>query len=443
MQGLLDFLKTPAGQGLLATGLGVAASAGRGRGLVGNLGQGGLMGLQAYAGAQQQEAQQAENAQQRQVREMQLRKMQADLSDEEMARETAKKYYNPGTPAMGQLDSSLPPQFQTGAVPVAGQAPKFDLQGFAQARMAQNPLAGMKLLSELQKETPINKLDVKDFTPASVQKFAQTKNYADLVRLDKLHFADTGGAIAGLDPFTGKPVGTTPKTGNPFNDLVLSDGQGGLRPNAPLVGVKRDLASAGASRTNVSVNTEKSLLNEIAGGFGKSVVDAKAGAQGALSTINTVGRLMDAIDSGKVMAGPGTTFRQYGLQVGNLLGVTGKDAQEKLLNTRQAIQSLAQLELDAAQQMKGQGQITEAERSIIRRAASGDIDGMTTGELKLLGGVLDRTARTKIRGYNAQVKPLASNPNAAPLAPFLNVEEPAERTAPNVLRFDANGNPVR
>lgn len=203
-----------------------------------------------------------------------------------------------------------------------------------------------------------------------------------------------------------------------------------------------DQKKAGAS--NISVNTEKSLLNDVAGGLGKSLVGARDGAQSALGTIGTVNRLMDALDTNKVMAGPGTTFRQYGLQVGNLLGVSGKDSTEKMLNTRQAIQSLAQLELDAAQQMKGQGQITEAERSIIRRAASGDVDSMTTGELRLLGGVLDRTARSKIQNYNKQVKPLMSNPSAAPLAPFLGVEEPSARNAAGggVLRFDANGNPL-
>jgi hypothetical protein len=197
---------------------------------------------------------------------------------------------------------------------------------------------------------------------------------------------------------------------------------------------------AGASNTSISVNTEKSLLSNMGEGLGKAMVEARTNAQGALSTIGTVGRLNEALNSGQAMAGPGTTFRQFGLQIGNVLGVTGKDAQEKLLNTRQAVQSLAQLELDAAQQMKGQGQITEAERSIIRRAASGDVDSMTVPELRLLGGVLDRSARTKIRSYNTQVAPLKSNPNAAPLAPFLDVQEPEAAVTPGVMRFDARGN---
>ena len=190
-----------------------------------------------------------------------------------------------------------------------------------------------------------------------------------------------------------------------------------------------ELKKAGASNTNISVNTEKNLLNDIAGGVGKSIVGARDGAQAALSTIGTVGRLSEALDSGKVMAGPTSNFRQFGLQIGNVLGVSGKDATEKMVNTRQAIQSLAQLELDAAQQMKGQGQITEAERDIIRRAAAGDIEKMTVPELRTLAGTLDKTARSKIQGYNNQVKPLLSNPNAAPIAPFLSVQEPPARAA--------------
>lgn len=233
-----------------------------------------------------------------------------------------------------------------------------------------------------------------------------------------------------VDRTTLKPVFTAPKEAPPppaaIQEYQFAVGQG-------FKGTFQDwdMARKKAGATNVSVpvnvSTEKSFLTSMGEGFGKAIPAARDGATAALGTINTVNRLMDALDSGKVMAGPGSTFRQTGLQIGSLLGVGGKDAQETLINTRQAIQSLAQLELDAAQQMKGQGQITEAERSIIRRAASGDIDGMTVPELRLLGGVLDRSARTKVRHYRSQVEPLRTNPNAAPLVPFLDVPEPEQR----------------
>lgn len=446
LDGLLGFVKTPEGQGLLSAAFGGLAGARRGQPM-NSLGRAGLAGIGGYGQALDRQDRTAQEAQERQLRTMQIQQAQDQMQDKALDRTTAQRFYTPATeakPGLGLLNDSLPPEMRAPAVaPVAAKPAAFDLQGYAQARMGQNPTAGLALMQAIQKETPINKLDVKDYTPASVQKFAQTKNYGDLVRMDKLHFADTGGTVAGLDPFTGKPVSTSAKTGNPFSDLVVGDGAGGLAPNSPLIAAKTSIAKAGASNTNLNVNTEKSFLGDVAGGVGKAVVDARGGAQSALGTIATVNRLTDALDSGKVMAGPGTTFRQYGLQVGSMLGIAGKDANEKLLNTRQAIQSLAQLELDGAQQMKGQGQITEAERSIIKRAASGDVDGMTTGELRLLGGVLERSARTKIRGYNSQIKPLLANPHAAPIAPFMAVEEPAERTAPNVLRFDAQGNALR
>jgi hypothetical protein len=246
-----------------------------------------------------------------------------------------------------------------------------------------------------------------------------------------------------LDATTYKPLFTNPK--EQATPAAIVEYQFAQKQGFPGTFEQWQTAQkkAGATNVSVGVNTEKSLLSNVAEGLGKGLTDAKGQAQASLGTINTVNRLMDSLNTGKVMAGPGTTFRQYGLQVGNMLGVGGKDAQEKMLNTRQAIQSLAQLELDGAQQMKGQGQITEAERSIIKRAASGDVDSMTVPELRLLGGILDRSARFKIQNYNQQVKPLASMPNAAAIAPFLGVQEPPARQAPNVLRFDANGNLIQ
>jgi hypothetical protein len=348
-----------------------------------------------------------------QILRMQMERQQFDLDRaqredriEQSLGEAAKgAYRSPETAtamSMGPTrDGSLPPNV----------APGFDAQGFLQKAYGISPMRAMQFEQSLAKDnTPItvapgaSLVDKRTFQPL----FTAPKEKATPSAIQEYEFAQSQGYRGSYEQWT------------------------------------KEQKKAGASNTSISVNTEKSLLNDIAGGLGKSITEAKGQAQAALSTINTVNRLNDALDSGKTMAGPGTTFRQYGLQIGNVLGVTGKDAQEKMLNTRQAIQSLAQLELDAAQQMKGQGQITEAERAIIRRAASGDVDSMTTGELRLLGGILDRTARSKIRGFNQQVAPLKNNPNAAPLVPFLDVAEPeARKPAAGVLRFDAQGNLIQ
>lgn len=345
---------------------------------------------------------------QEQLAQMQLRKgtlemegMERENLLEQQMRDAARASYV--TPEQASA-LSMGPTPDGGVVPQV--SPGFDLNGYMSRLYQIDPMKGLAIQQAM----------AKDNKPLTVAPGASL-----------------------VDPRTMKPVFTAPKEQSlpaAIQEYQFAVGQG---YKGTFDQWDKERKRAGANSVSLSVNTEKSFLNELAGGLGKSITDARGTAQASLGTINTVNRLMEALDSNQVMAGPGTTFRQYGLQVGSMLGVSGKDAQEKLLNTRQAIQSLAQLELDAAQQMKGQGQITEAERSIIRRAASGDIDGMTTGELRLLGGVLDRTARTKIQSYRSQVKPLQANPNAAPLAPFLDVEEPPQRAPsaqPKVRRYN-------
>lgn len=187
---------------------------------------------------------------------------------------------------------------------------------------------------------------------------------------------------------------------------------------------KRELAQAGAARTtnNVSVNTEKNLLGGIATGVSGQINDSLTGAKAALGTLSTLDRLDSALSSGKVMVGPGTKPARMLMQIGTQMGVGGKDANDVLRNTQTAIQALAQLELDAASQMRGQGQITEGERALLRRAAGGDIS-MSMPELKQLSAVTRKVASMRIKTHNQAVQPLLSNPNAQALSPFLTVND--------------------
>jgi hypothetical protein len=391
---LTDFLGQPNSDQSQALGLlGAHLMAGQGP-------QGFLAANQLMADAPRRRMQQEIAQMQIEQQRMATDKARRDEAQEQQILGAAKGAYR--SPEMANA-LSMGPTPDGGAVPQV--APGFDSQQFLSQLYGINPMKAVAFEQSI----------AKDNSPLTVAPGASL-----------------------VDRKTLKPVFTAPKEAAPTEVGRLFSELQALPPGDPRRAVYENAirkATTHQPGTQVNVNTEKPLLNEIAGGLGKAVTDARGGAQAALGTINTVNRLMDALDSGKVMAGPTTTFRQSALQLGSLLGVSGKDAQEKMLNTRQAIQSLAQLELDAAQQMKGQGQITEAERAIIRRAASGDIDGMTTGELRLLGGVLDRTARFKIRNYNQQAAPLKNMPNAAPLAPFLDVAEPEARKSIGGAKF--------
>lgn len=243
----------------------------------------------------------------------------------------------------------------------------------------------------------------------------------------KPEFMNTGAAQLAVDPTSLRTLGqwqNTPKPDLPEGMRMGANGQPEWIPG--YIGGRGQISAAGATRVNVpvNVNTEKQLFGQIADQVGKNVVDQMSAAQGAAGTLRTVGQIREALDSGKVMAGPTTSARVVLTQIGQMVGAGGKDAAETLANTRSAIQGLAQLELDAAQQMKGQGQITEAERAIIRRAAAGDIDKMTTQELRVLTDTLDKTARWKIAANQRNVERLQQQPGAAPVTPFMDVPMP-------------------
>lgn len=231
----------------------------------------------------------------------------------------------------------------------------------------------------------------------------------------------------------GKPMFSVPKEQAP-DEFERALRAAGIDPSSP---VARKMAmdrltklSTHQPATQVSVNTEKPLLNTVAQGLGKQIDDSLGAARAATSAISTAQTLRAAVDSGKIVAGPGATFRVLGLQVGQMLGVGGKNGAEILANTRTAIKSMAQAELDAAQQMKGQGQITESERDIIRRAAAGNIDDLTAPEIRLLSDAMEKTGRFKIAQHKNNVKGLANMPGAAPLLPFYQVDEPPAYQAP-------------
>jgi hypothetical protein len=406
MAGLLDYVfNSPEGRmglGLLALGQ-----------MPKSQGMPGLMSLLASQDAAAKNK--ADSAWQEEARGRQRKEWKQADAESALAPQFFKPAQPGLSPLMGDSDAGIMPSAGRPGAPAA-----FDMQGYAQAMMEVNPAKGMQLMQSLQKELPVDKISPEKFTPASLAKFAQSRNYGDLVPRDKLEFVEG----VGVNPYD--PANANRAIPNPNKPFAM-DAQGNIVPNQAYQNYEIRKAGAGAARmsNNISVNTEKSFLNEIAGGMGKQVDASLAQARGASDSLRTIGQLGEILNSGKVMAGPATKPAMLLTQLGSQLGLAGKDANETLQKTRAAMQQMAQLELDAAAQMKGQGQITENERDIIRRAASGDIS-MTLPELKTLTASLEKTARYRIERHNQNIQPLLANPNAAALAPFLTVPSPAQ-----------------
>ena len=456
MGGLLDFLGTPAGQGLLGAAFSGMAGARRGA-PINTLGAAGVGGLLAYNQAQRGELDRAREDTANKLAALQLKQAQQQADDQQAVRDLAPQFVR--TPAqislargasmgdqpsgMGQDGSFYPIAKNIGPTP--GNLPanpsgpaQFDQSGFINALMAKNPMLAMQMRAQMGKEVPIDKLKAENFTPESLARFSQSGNYGDLVARDKLE--EKNGVWA--NPYTGKTVTVGAQDPNkPF----MFDANGQIVPNTGYQTFEVNKARAGKTDVNLAVNTEKSLLNTMGEGLGKQLDASLAGARSAANTVNTAQQIRGLVESGKVITGPGADYRVTLARIGDAMGVGGKDNAEKLANTSQLVQNLAKSELDASQIMRGQGAITESERVLIRRAASGDLN-MSSGELVTLSNAIEKNARARIKQHQSQVQRLQGMPGAAPLIPFYSVDEPPlsgdalHSRADEIIKGAMNGN---
>jgi len=271
-------------------------------------------------------------------------------------------------------------------------------------------------------ESQFNKIDPKDYTPQSIAKFAQTQNYGDLMPARKMELAPSGQV---WNPYDVTPGSVLADPNKPFS--VGADGK--PVANTQFQNYEINKAVAGKPVTSVSVNTAtKPFLQEIGKGAGDAVNNAYAGAQSAASTLQNVNQIRQGL--GNAMLGPGANVRVTLAQIGQTLGIGGKDTAEQLQNTRQVIQGLARQELSAASQMKGQGQITESERGILRRAEAGDISEFTKPELETLLNAVEKTARYRINAHQQNMERLRQDPNAQGIVDYMQVNVPPPSNQP-------------
>lgn len=210
----------------------------------------------------------------------------------------------------------------------------------------------------------------------------------------------------------------------------------GMSPEqrAQVEGRRLQKLTSHAPAAQTIVNTgEKSFLTQLGGKVGDRVVEQADQAEAAIGTLRNVAQIRQAMNSGQIILGPGADTRQGILRLGSAMGVTGASQDELLANTQAAMQGLARQELVAAQGMKGQGQITENERAILRKAESGTLDKLSMPELVSLTGALEKTAKFRVQRHEQNMRRLEGNPNAAAVRPFLETpavpEQPATRPA--------------
>jgi hypothetical protein len=101
-------------------------------------------------------------------------------------------------------------------------------------------------------------------------------------------------------------------------------------------------------------------------------------------SMNAANKIDSAIKSGNLNVGPGATVGQYMGQVGDALGLVNEKGQDKLVNTRAALQGLAQMWASSRAQAKGQGAMDQQESQLYGKISSGEIDKISIPELKYM-----------------------------------------------------------
>ncbi len=295
-----------------------------------------------------------------------------------------------------------------------------------QAKLLQQQQQQQKLIAALQgAKTPQDALSA-GVPAAMVKDFYESGNWGK----------EKGVVINGqlANPLTGDLIGKpVPQQPNMATDLLIPDpaNPGKFIPNAALVSIKGNLAEKSRPQVNVNTKVETKAAENLAGKVGDILEKSSTSAQGAAQVSDAADRVIGAVQSGKLIAGPFANGRLSLAQAAETLGIPGNDRAEVIANTRQAIRGLSEMTLQGRKQMSGQGAITESESKLAEKANSGDISDLTAAELVQLAQASKRASEWMMANHQAKLDAAAKLPAGKELLPFYsNVTAPSAPKAP-------------
>jgi hypothetical protein len=158
----------------------------------------------------------------------------------------------------------------------------------------------------------------------------------------------------------------------------------------------------------------------LAGQAGDLFKESKATAIGAYNAITSADKILNSTN--KAVTGPLANARLTGLQIADTLGIAGKGEKEKIAATREVLQETGKLALAAPP--RGQGQVSNYERDLYQRAASGDIN-FTPTELNLIARRAREAGQYQIQQHNQLLQTGAElGPDVGKMAKLYQVQAP-------------------
>lgn len=193
-----------------------------------------------------------------------------------------------------------------------------------------------------------------------------------------------------------------------------------------------------AGATNIGLPKIDIKMGEgIAGQVGPMLKSSREQAEAGLRLVDSASRVLSAAEAGNLYAGPMANLRLKAAQAADVLGIAGKDTQEKIANTRSTVRGMAEQAVSARAQLGGQAQISNSEQELLNRATSGDITDLTVSEVAQIARLNDRLGRMMHANHARNMDTMRQRPELSNVAPFYEVPGlPAarENKAPAVKR---------
>jgi hypothetical protein len=241
--------------------------------------------------------------------------------------------------------------------------------------------------------------DIKAYKPGDVL-FRDGKQVGEIPEKtgNRKTFTDTQGITRFQD--TGEQVLATEKPKAPEGMRYGASGE--LEAIPGFVGMKKEIAAAGATKIPITVGAEKKYGEAFASKIAEADVSMRDTAIKAPELAERANRVKEVLASGKVITGAGADFR---LALGKVMGLVGASDAETISNTEAVVTDLAKNTLDAIKASglgSGSG-FSNADRDFLEKAVGGKI-GLEAKTIDRLADLAHRAAEKSSQRWGDRAK---------------------------------------
>jgi len=191
---------------------------------------------------------------------------------------------------------------------------------------------------------------------------------------------------------------TRPNNAQRYSDLLTMQKQSKI-PNSGVVFSKGQEAELNSlAKTLKITNPVAPTVNKLLDMGYKKIDRMQPFVDDAPRNITRYQKFKQAIEADETFMGLQTDLKTNAARIASFFGVGGADLNEKLANTKEIVQQMANRQLDAGKKLKGMP--SDKEQALLQKAAGANYDNMTPGELLRVIELAIEDEEHIIKNYN-------------------------------------------